>query len=441
MNQNNSRSILRGQTLSFSANPFDGDPAGSIDHIEDGAVLIEDGCIIAVGAAVDIQKQGQDAPVTNYGDHLIMAGFVDAHIHYPQVDIIGSHAAGLVEWLQEHTFPCETQFDDEKLAKSTAEFFLDQCFANGVTSASVYCTVHPQSVTQFFEAASQRNACMAAGKVCMDQNAPKGLRDSPQSAYDDTKALIETWHGQGRNQYAITPRFALSSTQVQLEALGALWKEYPDVLMQTHLSETQDEIEQVLAAHPNHKNYYEIYEAFGLTGPGAIFGHCIHLSDKERKAISDSGAAIAHCPTSNAFMGSGHFDLASTRHAGPSATIALASDIGAGTSFSPFATMRSAFEAARHYGNALHPAEAFWMATCGGAYAMRCDDRIGNLAPGMDADLIVLDLKSTPLIARRAQRAHNIHDVLFAQMIMADERAVKATYVAGESAYGCLRAN
>ena len=241
---------MHGQTLSFSANPFDGDPAGSIDHCEDGAVLIEDGRIAAVGAAADILKQGKGAPVTNYGDWLIMAGFIDAHIHYPQVDIIGSHSVGLVEWLQEHTFPCETQFDDEKLAKSTAEFFLDQCFANGVTSASVYCTVHPQSAAQFFEAASQRNACMAAGKVCMDQNAPANLSDTAKSAYDDSKALIERWHGEGRNQYVITPRFALSSTAEQLEALGALWKEHPDVLMQTHLSETQDEIAQVLAAHP-----------------------------------------------------------------------------------------------------------------------------------------------------------------------------------------------
>ena len=432
MNKKNSRSILRGQTLSFSANPFDGDAAGSIDHVEDGAVLIDDGRITAVGAAADILKQGKGATVTNYGDGLIMAGFIDAHIHYPQVDIIGSHSAGLVEWLNEYTFPCEMQFDDEKRAKSTAEFFLDQCFANGVTSASVYCTVHEQSVASFFEAASRRNACMAAGKVCMDQNAPANLSDTAQSAYDASKILIERWHGNGRNRYAITPRFALSSSPEQLESLGALWKEHPDVLMQTHLSETKDEIAQVLAAHPDHKSYYEIYQAFGLTGPGAIFGHAIHLSEKERKAINDSGAAIAHCPTSNAFMGSGHFDLAATCRAGPKTTISLASDIGAGTSFSPFATMRAAFDAARHHGNGLHPAEAFWMATCGGAKAMRCDDRVGNLVPGMDADLIVLDVKSNPTIARRVECASDIHDVLFAQMIMADERAVKATYVAGE---------
>lgn len=430
-----SRSILRGQTLSFAKNPFDGDAAGSIDHCEDGAVLIEDGRIRAVGPATEILTQNKGVAAANYGDHLIMAGFVDAHIHYPQVDIIGSHSAGLVEWLNEHTFPCETQFDDEKRAKGAAEFFLDQCFANGVTSASVYCTVHLQSVTSFFETASRKNACMAAGKVCMDRNAPANLSDTVQSAYEDTKTLIETWHGQGRNIYAITPRFALSSSPEQLEALGALWKEHPDVLLQTHLSETQDEIAQVLAAHPSFKSYYEIYEAFGLTGPGAIFGHCIHISDKERKAISDSGAAIAHCPTSNAFMGSGHFDLAATHTAGPNITIALASDIGAGTSFSPFATMRAAFDAARHHGNTLHPAEAFWMATCGGAKAMRCDDRIGNLAPGMDADIIVLDLKSNPLLSRRVEQANDIYDILFAQMILADERAVKATYIAGELVY------
>lgn len=435
MNDKSGRSILRGQTLSFSTNPFHGDPAASLDHCEDGAVLMEGDRIAAVGSTSELIKQHADIPVTHYGDGLIMAGFKDAHIHYPQIDIIGSHAEGLIEWLQRHTFPCETQFDDPDIARRTAEFFLDQCFLNGVTSASVYCTVHPQSVTSFFEAASQRNACMTAGKVCMDRNAPAGLSDSAQSAHDDTKKLIDRWHGKGRNKYAITPRFALSSSPEQLEALGALWDENPSALMQTHLSETEDEIAKVLAQFPDHKNYTEIYESFGLIGPGAIFGHAIHLSDKERDALNDSGSAIAHCPTSNAFMGSGHFDLRATGRAGPQIPIALASDIGAGTSFSPFATMRAAFEAARHHGNALHPAEAFWMATCGGAKAMRCDDRIGNLARGMDADLVVLDLKSTPLIARRVERANDIHEILFAQMIMADEHAIKATYVAGEKVF------
>ncbi|NOX81752.1 MAG: guanine deaminase [Alphaproteobacteria bacterium] len=425
------RFILRGQTLAFSGNPFEVGAEDAVDYRQDGAVVVEGGRIIAVGAATEILKQNSGAPVTNYGDALLMAGFVDAHTHYPQVDIIGSSSQGLVDWLQKHTFPCESQFGDKEVAENAAEFFLDQCFLNGVTTASVYCTVHPQSVESFFEATTRRNACMVAGKVCMDSNTLAGLADTAKTAYDQSKALIERWHGEGRNRYAITPRFALTSSAAQLEALGSLWREHPTALMQTHLSETKDEIARVLQQHPTYDSYYQVYESFGLAGEGAIFGHGIHLSGEERRAIAESGAAIAHCPTSNAFMGSGIFDLEATRRAAPDILVSLASDVGAGVSFSMFATMRAAYEAARYHGVVLHPAEAFWMATCAGAKAMRLDDRLGNLAPGMDADLVVLDLKSNPLLARRVARAEDFFDVLFAQIIMADERAVKATYVAG----------
>ncbi len=431
MKEDQGRFILRGQTFAFAGNPFEIGAQEAVDHRQDGAVVVESGRIIAVGAATDILEQNMGVPIVNYGDALIMAGFIDVHTHYPQLDIIASNSQGLVDWLQKHTFPCEAQFDDQTIAENSAEFFLEQCFLNGVTTASVYCTVHPQSVMSFFEAATRRNVCMAAGKVCMDSNTPSNLADTAQTAYDQSKALIDCWHGVGRNHYAITPRFALTSSPAQLEALGSLWREHPTVLMQTHLSETKDEIARVLQQHPTYDSYYQIYQSFGLTGAGAIFGHCIHLSDDERLAIAGSGAAIAHCPTSNAFMGSGLFDLEATRRAAPDILVSLASDVGAGVSFSMFATMRAAYEAARFHGVVLHPAEAFWMATCGGSKAMRLDDRLGNLTAGMDADLMVLDLKSNPLIARRLARAENFFDVLFAQIIMADERAVKATYVAG----------
>ncbi len=431
MKEDQNRFILRGQTLAFSGNPFEVGADDAVDYRQDGAVVVEGGRIIAVGAATDILKQNTGAPVTNYSDALIMAGFIDSHTHYPQLDIIGSCSQGLVDWLQKHTFPCEAQFSDKAIADNSAEFFLDQCFLNGVTTASVYCTVHSQSVMSFFEAATRRNVCMAAGKVCMDSNSSPDLADTAQSAYDQSKALIERWHGKGRNRYAITPRFALTSSPNQLEALGSLWGENPTALMQTHLSETKDEIARVLGQYPTYDSYYQIYESFGLAGEGAIFGHGIYLSDDERRAISESGAAIAHCPTSNAFMGSGIFNLDVTRRAAPDVLISLASDVGAGVSFSMFATMRAAYEAARFHGVVLHPAEAFWMATCAGAKAMRLNDRLGNLTPGMDADLVVLDLKSNPLIARRVAHAENFIDVLFAQIIMADERAIKATYVAG----------
>ncbi len=431
MKQDQGRFVLRGQTLAFSGNPFEVGAEDAVDYRQDGAVVVEGGRIIAVDAATDILKQNPGAPVANYGDALIMAGFIDAHTHYPQLDIIGSSSQGLVDWLQKHTFPCESQFDDQAVAENSADFFLDQCFLNGVTTASVYCTVHSQSVESFFEAATRRNVCMAAGKVCMDTNSSLGLADTAQTAYDQSKALIERWHGEGRNRYAITPRFALTSSPAQLAALGSLWREHPTVLMQTHLSETKDEVARVLEQHPTYDSYYQVYQSFGLAGEGAIFGHAIHLSDDERRAIAESGAAIAHCPTSNAFMGSGIFDLDATRHAAPEILVSLASDVGAGVSFSMFATMRAAYEAARFHSVVLHPAEALWMATCAGAKAMRLDDRLGNLAPGMDADIVVLNLKSNPLIARRVARAEDFFDVLFAQIIMADERAIKATYVAG----------
>ena len=435
MDDNSSRKILRGQTLSFTGNPFEGDPASAVAHNASGGVLIEGGVVKAVADAGDLIAQNKGAAVVDYGDNLIMAGFIDAHIHYPQTEMIGAKSQGLVDWLKRHTFPCEERFCEDAIADATAELFLDLCLENGVTTAGVYCTVHPDSASRFFEAAKKRNLRMTAGKVCMDQNAPAALLDTAQSAYDDSKRLIETWHGLDRLHYVITPRFALTSTAAQLEALGALWKEYPDVLMQTHLSETKDEIEKVLAVHPSHKTYFDVYDAFGLAGNGAIFGHCIHLGDAEHKALNESGSSIAHCPTSNAFMGSGHFDIRKTRAAAPNSPLALCSDVGAGTSFSPFASMRAAYEAARHWGNTLHPAEAFYMASLGAATSMRMDDRVGNLAPNMDADLIVIDLKSTPLIAARVQAAEDIYDALFAQMIMADARAIAAVYVAGELSF------
>ncbi len=435
MNTNNNQRILRGQTLAFVGNPFEVGADHAFDHCDDGAVLIEKGRVVAVGQAGEIIENNKTAPIVDYGDGLIMAGFVDAHTHFPQSDIIGSYNDGLLDWLTRHTFPAEMRFSDPQIGKRKAELFLDQCFLNGVTTAGVYCTVHAQSVDAFFQAASQKNVLMAAGKVCMDKNAPEALMDTAQSAYDDTKALIEKWHGAGRNRYIITPRFALTSSSQQLKALGVLWKEHPTTLMQTHLSETKDEIAEVLKLFPAHKSYYDVYESFGLTGEGAIFGHCIHLSDDERQMIATSGGAIAHCPTSNAFIGSGHFDLAETRRAAPEIKLSLGSDVGGGTSFSMFATMKGAYEAARANGSMLHPAEAFWLATIGGAKVLRLDDKIGNLAAGMDADLVVIDLKSTPLISARVKRAETLADVLFAQMIMADERAVKATYIAGELLY------
>ena len=298
---------------------------------------------------------------------------------------------------------------------------------NGTTTVSSYCTVHPRSVDAFFAAANKRDMRVAGGKVMMDRNAPPGLLDTPQSGYDDSKALIARWHAKGRNVYAVSPRFAPTSSPEQLEAAGALWREHPGTLMQTHVSENAKEIAWVRELYPDAPDYFGVYERFGLSGPGANFGHAIHLNARERDALRASGSGISHCPTSNTFIGSGLFDLAGLKPG----LIGLATDIGGGSSFSMFATMRTAYEIAQLRGHSLHPVQAFYLATSGSARVLRMERRIGNLAAGMEADIIVLDPRSRPILAGRVGQARGIEDVLFALMILADDRAVKAVYVNG----------
>ncbi len=425
------RLVLKGQTLSFTDDPFRVDPEVAVAHQSDGAVWIEDGLIRAVGPVEEILECAPTAPVVDYGDCLITAGFVDCHAHYPQLSMVASYGEQLLDWLEKYTFPTESAFAEPDHARTAAGFFLDECLRNGITTSSVYATVHPDSVDAFFEAASARGLRMACGKVLMDRNAPDALRDTAQTGYDQSKALIERWHGIGRNIYAITPRFAPTSSPAQLEAAGALWKEYPDTLMQTHLSENPKEVAWVAELFPEAPDYFGVCEEFGLAGPGAIFGHAIHLAERERAAIRDSGSAIAHCPTSNTFMGSGLFDMEGLRDCVRPVTLGLATDVAGGSSLSMFATMRAAYEIAQLRGYSLHPAKAWYLASAGSAGAMRLDRRIGNLAPGMEADMVVIDLASTPLIARRMAGADSLWDALFAQIILADDRAIRATYAAG----------
>ncbi len=434
--------ILLGQTLSFCGDPFVVPPETTLRHEPRGAVLVRDGRIAAVGPAERVLR-APDAigcPVVDHGNKLIMAGFVDCHIHYPQIDVIASYGTQLLEWLDRYTFPAEQRFADPGYAAVAADFFLDECLRNGITTACVYCTVHKGSVTAFFERAAARGLRMVAGKVCMDRNAPAGLTDTATSAYDDSKALIDTWHGHGRLGYAITPRFALTSTPEQMDALGALWRERPDVLMQTHIAENRDEIAAILEAFPHHADYLTIYEHFGLIGPGTVLAHCIHLTERERRALHDTGAAVAHCPTSNLFIGSGLCDVHGLHGPPGPVTMGLATDVGGGSSFSPFATMRAAYEVAQLRGATLHPVQAFYLATLGSAKALRLNDRIGNLMPGYDADIVVLGLTSTPLIARRMTTITEIWEGLFVQMILADDRAVDTVYAAGRVVHGSRRA-
>jgi guanine deaminase len=426
-----STTILRGQTLGFHADPFAVEADAAVDFHADGAVAIAGGKIVAVGAAGEIIRAHPGAAVETYPHHLIMAGFVDCHAHYPQTGIVASYGEQLLEWLAKYTFPEEAKFADPAYAEATARLFLDELIRNGTTTVSAYCTSHPVSVDAFFTAARQRGMCVAAGKVMMDRNAPDALLDTAQSGYDDSQALIARWHGVDRLIYVVTPRFAASSTPAQLEAAGALWREHPSTLMQTHISENHKEIAWVGALYPGAPDYLGVYERYGLIGPGANFGHAIHLGAREFASLAATGSGISHCPTSNLFLGSGPFDMDAARGREKPIAVGLGTDIGGGTSFSMLATMRASYELCQLRGYVLHPAKAFWLATVGSAQVMRIDDRVGNLAAGFDADIAVLDLHSTPLITDRTRRAADLWETLFIQMMLGDDRAIAATYIGG----------
>ncbi|MCK4712568.1 MAG: guanine deaminase, partial [Marinosulfonomonas sp.] len=323
----------------------------------------------------------------------------------------------------------EMRFEDPAYAALIAERYLDLNLANGITTACAYCTIHPASVDAYFEAAQKRGLRMLGGKVMMDRNAPDGLRDTAITGYDQSKELLRKWHGVDRLSYAITPRFAPTSTETQLEATGALWAQYPDCLMQTHLSEQVDEIEWVAGLFPDARDYLDTYEAFGLLGERALFGHAIHLTPRERDRLVEVDAALIHCPTSNTFIGSGLFDMGGLMAAGH--RIGLATDTGGGSSFSMLRTMAAAYEIGQLSGTPLHPAQLYWLATAGSARALRLDDRIGNLAVGVEADLVVLNLSSTPAIAQRHARAENLWQALFPTIMMGDDRAITATWING----------
>ncbi|MCG6882551.1 MAG: guanine deaminase [Silicimonas sp.] len=414
--------ILVGQTLVLST----ADPA-TAQHDSRGAVLIADGKVQAVGPAGDIRRAHPDVPVTDHRDRLILPGFIDAHVHYPQTAIIASWGKRLIDWLNTYTFPEEMRFGDPDYAEEIAARFFDISLGNGTTTVATYCTSHPESVTAFFTEAERRGVRAIAGKTCMDRNAPEALLDTAARAYDESKALIAAWHGRGRLGYAITPRFTPTSTDEQLHALGALWAEHPDCLMQTHLSEQTDEIAWVRELCPDARDYLDTYEAAGLLGPGGLFGHAIHLTDREKDRLRETGAALIHCPTSNTFIGSGLFDMSLAR----THRVGLATDTGGGSSFSMLRTMAAAYEIAQLRGQSLHPAELLWLATGASAAALGQQHRVGQLKPGMEADLVVLDLASTPAIKQRADRADTIWETVFPTIMMGDDRAIHAVYVAG----------
>ena len=422
----NADTVLLGQVLSFAGDPFtDGIDAARIDR--SGAVALGAGKIIAHGPADTIRAAHPQARVVDYGSDLISAGFIDAHVHYPQTAIIASWGKRLIDWLNTYTFPEEARFGDAAYAGEIAQRYTGLALAHGTTSFCSYGTIHPASVDAIFTAASARGMRAWAGKTCMDRNAPDDLRDSAQSAYDDSAALIAKWYGVGRMSYVITPRFSPTSTPDQLSALGALWAQNPNCLMQTHLSEQVDEIAWVKSLFPSARDYLDTYEAHGLLGKGGIYGHAIHLEPREIDRLREMDASLVHCPTSNTFIGSGLFDmvLAKTIRTG------LATDTGGGSSFSMLRTMAAAYEVAQLRGQSLHPAHLWYLATAGSARALHASHQIGNIAAGMEADLTILNLSSTPAIAQASARAQTLWQQLFPTIMMGDDRAIRATYVAG----------
>jgi guanine deaminase len=419
--------LILGQVLRFDADPAVEGPEAA-RHERRGAILVRDGRIAEVGPADTLRAAHPGLPDDDHGERLILPGFVDAHAHYPQTAIIASWGKRLIDWLNTYTFPEEMRFGDPAYAAEVANRYLDLLLAHGTTTVSSYCTIHPESVDAFFAAAEARGMRVLAGKTCMDRDtAPPGLRDTAQSAYDDSKALLQRWHGHGRLSYVITPRFSPTSTAAQLDALGALWAEHPDCLMQTHLSEQTDEIAWMRSLYPVARDYLDTYESHGLLGARGLYGHAIHLEPREIDRLAETGAAVIHCPTSNTFIGSGLFDMGLRARL----RVGLATDTGGGSSFSMLRTMAAAYEVAQLRGIALHPSELVWLATGASAEALHLGDRIGRIEPGYEADLTVLDLASTPAIAQAAARADDIWEAVFPTIMMGDDRAVTATYIAG----------
>jgi guanine deaminase len=422
--------ILSGRVLSFDANPFEQEPSTAATlH---GAVAIGGGKVIGLGSRDALVAAHPRAQVIDHGDRIIMAGFVDAHVHYPQTAMIASWGKRLIDWLNSYTFPEEMKFADAAYAAEIAKRYFDLTTAHGTTTMCSFCTIHPESVDAFFGEAEARNQRVVAGKTCMDRHAPDGLVDTAQSGYDDSKLLLDKWHGRGRGVYAITPRFSPTSTPEQLEAMGALWAERPDALMQTHLSEQTDEIEWVRELFPRSRDYLDTYEQFGLLGAGGIYGHAIHLEPRERDRLRDVDASLVHCPTSNTFIGSGLFDMGGLMADGH--RVGLATDTGGGSSFSMLRTMAAAYEVGQLRHNPLHASQLLWLATVGSARSLRMEDKIGNLAIGMDADIVVLDLASTPAIAQRVAHVDDLWEAVFPTIMMGDDRAIAEVWIAGRKA-------
>ena len=431
---------IRGSFLDFVDDPFYVAAEESVRYLPDGLLVLEGGRVKAFGAYDELQDEYGEIPTTVYENRLIMPGFIDTHIHYPQTGMIAAYGEQLLAWLEQYIFPTEGKFHDKDYAREVADVFLDQLLSNGTTTALVFATVFPQSVDAFFEAAEARNLCMIAGKVMMDRNAPEFLCDTAESSYRETKALIQKWHKKGRLRYAVTPRFAITSTAEQLQKAGDLLKEFPDVYMHTHISENVKEIAWVKELFPACEGYLDAYDQAGLVQARSVFAHGVHLSDREFQRLSEAKSAIAFCPTSNLFLGSGLFKIEQAKSTKHPVKVGLGTDVGAGTSFSLLQTANEAYKVAQLRQQKLSPFQALFLATLGGAKALCLEDTLGNFDIGKDADFVVFNWRSTPLMAFRNSEdtplsLRDLADRAFSLVMMGDDRAVEAVYILGELAY------
>lgn len=420
----------RASILHFIADPDKVALEEAYQYFEDGLLIVENGLIKIVGDAKTLLPTLDDScEVIEHGNHLIMPGFIDTHIHYPQTEMIAAYGEKLLEWLEKYTFPTESQFKDKDYARGIAERFLNELLRAGTTTALVFGTVHKESVDAFFEACEVRNLRMIAGKVMMDRNAPDYLTDTAESSYIDSKALIEKWHNKGRLRYAVTPRFSPTSTEEQLAKAGQLLAEYDDVYMHTHISENVDEVAWVKDLFPERTGYLDTYDHAGLLGRRSVFAHCIHLEDEEWQRMGETQSGVAFCPTSNLFLGSGLFPL--SKACEHDVNVGMGTDVGGGSSFSILQTLNEAYKVLQLRGEQLSPFKSFYLATLGGAETLDMTDVIGNFETGKEADFIIMDKGCTPLMEFRMSNCKDLFEQLFVFSMLGDDRAIEETWSAG----------
>ena len=420
---------IRGRVLHFLRDPQFHEDA--YQYWDDGVLIVTNGRIAAAGDYTQLAARiPADAEIVDHRGKLIVPGFIDTHVHYPQTDMIASPSPGLLHWLETYTFPEERRFADPDYARGVAGFFTEELLRNGTTSAVVWSTVHKASAEALFAESEARNLRMVTGKVMMDRNCPEFLRDTAETGARDSADLLSRWHNKGRLAYAITPRFAPTSTEAQLAACGELARAYPDAFIQTHVAENRDEVKWVAELFPDARSYLDVYDRYGLLRPGAMYGHAIYLDQGDRRRLADSGAAVAHCPTSNLFLGSGFYDFHQSD--ANRLNVTLATDVGGGTSFSMFRTMNAAHKVARMGGYYLTALRMFYLATRAAAEALGWTGRVGSFGEGCEADFVVLDPKATPLIARRSNRSETLEEELFAFAMLGDDRVIDSVYIMGE---------